>query len=170
MSVEIQSSIPQIFKPAANLGRLMPDQTQIIPSAFKLGDLKISSMRVHVKKDSQKEDSSTTTIANDNPIVFLSPNAQKNTMKGRRGTIRPAVKSILTKWLWEHTSNPYPSTKTMNEFIIKTGLTKKQIQTWFVNARIRLLDDVPGKNPKKEEKVNLVAAIKDPVPQLNLTQ
>ena len=35
--------------------------------------------------------------------------------------------------------NPYPKEETKNSLMLKTGLTKIQLNNWFVNARRRFL-------------------------------
>jgi len=41
----------------------------------------------------------------------------------------------LKTWLLENIENPYPSQKVKEALSEQTGLTKRQIQNWFTNAR-----------------------------------
>jgi hypothetical protein len=47
------------------------------------------------------------------------------------------ARAYLLDWFNEHISYPYPTEKEKLEFEESTGLTKKQIKDWFVNARQR---------------------------------
>jgi hypothetical protein len=42
---------------------------------------------------------------------------------------------ILKQWLNEHLDNPYPSFKEKETLSKESGLSKRQIQNWFTNAR-----------------------------------
>lgn len=42
---------------------------------------------------------------------------------------------ILKQWLNEHLDNPYPTYKEKEALSKESGLTKRQIQNWFTNAR-----------------------------------
>jgi hypothetical protein len=42
---------------------------------------------------------------------------------------------IMKEWLLEHIDHPYPSRSDKEFLVAKTGLSKKQIQNWFTNAR-----------------------------------
>ena len=43
--------------------------------------------------------------------------------------------TILKSWLHEHLHNPYPTHKEKELLSKESGLSKKQIQNWFTNAR-----------------------------------
>ncbi|OUM63129.1 hypothetical protein PIROE2DRAFT_61463 [Piromyces sp. E2] len=72
---------------------------------------------------------------------------QKYKSKGRGGNVygrkRPnhsaRVSNILKKWLFTNHSYPYPTVVQKNNLCSVTGLTKTQLNNWFVNARRRLL-------------------------------
>jgi hypothetical protein len=49
----------------------------------------------------------------------------------------PAV-DALNAWLHEHFHNPYPTKKEKEELVARTGLEMKQINQWFINARVRV--------------------------------
>lgn len=60
---------------------------------------------------------------------------------------------ILKNWLLDHRENPYPSPDQINALCKQTGLTSKQIRTYFVNNRSRLLFRSPkGGKVKKSRK------------------
>lgn len=42
---------------------------------------------------------------------------------------------ILKNWLYEHLDNPYPTDKEKVQLSTDSGLSKRQIQNWFTNAR-----------------------------------
>ncbi|CAH2292296.1 Tos8p [Pelobates cultripes] len=47
--------------------------------------------------------------------------------------------SLMYKWLEDNCEDPYPKDIEKAEMIEKTGLTRKQIEDWFINARRRAL-------------------------------
>ena len=49
----------------------------------------------------------------------------------------PAV-DTLNEWLHEHFHNPYPTKKEKEDLVARTGLEMKQINQWFINARVRV--------------------------------
>ena len=46
---------------------------------------------------------------------------------------------ILRQWLFEHTDHPYPTVEEKQRLATATGLSRQQINQWFVNARRRIL-------------------------------
>ena len=44
----------------------------------------------------------------------------------------------LNKWLHEHFANPYPTKSEKVALVHATGLEMKQINQWFINARVRV--------------------------------
>ena len=42
---------------------------------------------------------------------------------------------ILKNWLNNHIENPYPTYKEKDALSRESGLSKRQIQNWFTNAR-----------------------------------
>ena len=49
----------------------------------------------------------------------------------------PAAVTVLRRWLKANCRQPYPSDAQKNEMVELTGLTKKKITQWFINARRR---------------------------------
>jgi DNA-directed RNA polymerase delta subunit len=45
----------------------------------------------------------------------------------------------MKDWLYTHVDNPYPSQADKDAMVDATGLTIKQINNWFINARRRYL-------------------------------
>eukprot|EP00128_Syssomonas_multiformis_P008120 Colp12_sorted_trinity150504_noHs@7868 len=63
-----------------------------------------------------------------------------NTPTGpRRGVLPRRAVDLLRKWLMEHQDNPYPSDEDKRLLVEQSGLTKDQINNWFINARRRVL-------------------------------
>ncbi|QDS77625.1 hypothetical protein FKW77_002489 [Venturia effusa] len=60
--------------------------------------------------------------------------------KKRRHQISLASLNILQDWLSTHLVHPYPNTTEKFTLSIQTGLTVKQVSTWFTNNRSRQLD------------------------------
>ncbi|KAJ5701453.1 hypothetical protein N7488_009001 [Penicillium malachiteum] len=58
---------------------------------------------------------------------------------------RSAVK-VLSKWLSQNQLNPYPTEQDKKEMEQQTGLDRKQILTWFTNARRRKIGTVSMTN------------------------
>jgi hypothetical protein len=59
--------------------------------------------------------------------------------------------AVLKEWLADNKDSPYPSIEQKNFFAEKTGLSMKQINTWFVNHRGR------DKDLKKKKTVEIKA-------------
>ena len=54
----------------------------------------------------------------------------------------------------DNVSNPYPTNSQKDELMAETGLSKRQIDTWFVNARKRFWAPKYGPTPKAIAKSN----------------
>jgi len=63
---------------------------------------------------------------------------------------------FLKRWLMQNINNPYPDSAAKEHMIKTSGLTRKQIQDWFTNARKRYLE--PMKKKVVEIAKNLPAA------------
>lgn len=44
-------------------------------------------------------------------------------------------KSVLFNWIETHQANPYPTEKQKLALALKLGMSKNQIENWFVNTR-----------------------------------
>ena len=58
----------------------------------------------------------------------------------RRSNLPKPVVDILSEWLEQNKYNAYPSEFTKQEMATKMGITVKQVNNWFINARRRKLD------------------------------
>lgn len=67
---------------------------------------------------------------------------------------------VLQKWLLENFTEPYPSKLDKREMSLKSGLSMKQVNNWFINARERIVKKyvvrqmskiVKKKNLRKED-------------------
>lgn len=58
--------------------------------------------------------------------------------KRRRCSFPRATTKLLKLWLRNHIMHPYPSEAEKKELCAQCNLTLSQLQTWFINARIRL--------------------------------
>jgi hypothetical protein len=47
----------------------------------------------------------------------------------------------LVNWLQQHQSHPYATIKEKEELALKTSLSIKQITTWLINVRRKILND-----------------------------
>ncbi|XP_050522167.1 homeobox protein TGIF1-like [Daktulosphaira vitifoliae] len=60
----------------------------------------------------------------------------------KRPNLPKAAVNILTKWLEENYTNPYPTETTKKILMEVTNLTKNQIYNWFINSRRRILPNI----------------------------
>ncbi|CAD8101629.1 unnamed protein product [Paramecium sonneborni] len=61
-------------------------------------------------------------------------------------TYSKSANMILKKWLIENYNNPYPKPQQVEQLVLQTKLTNKQVLNWFINARNNL------KNKSSKEK------------------
>ncbi|KAJ3450878.1 homeobox protein [Anaeramoeba flamelloides] len=64
---------------------------------------------------------------------------QQLCLKKRRENLSKKSILILKKYFYKNFDNPYPSKSRKQELATKTGLTIKQVNNWFTNARRRIL-------------------------------
>jgi len=57
--------------------------------------------------------------------------------KGGSDPLPEAGRRLMYDWFMQHRDNPYPNAEQKLKFAIEGGLTKKQIESWFKNARLR---------------------------------
>eukprot|EP00039_Didymoeca_costata_P019639 m.338345 g.338345 ORF g.338345 m.338345 type:complete len:291 (+) comp18388_c0_seq1:57-929(+) len=70
---------------------------------------------------------------------LLSPTTIPSINKKQRTTLPKAATDCLKAWLFQHRDAPYPNDDDKDELILKTGLTVRQVNNWFINARRRIL-------------------------------
>ena len=59
---------------------------------------------------------------------------------------------VLREWLFQHRYNAYPTHAEMLILAMKTELTTKQVRTWFINARRRILPEIIRREGREPEK------------------
>ncbi len=67
---------------------------------------------------------------------------EKDELKKSRKNLSLENKVVLMKWLEEHKSDPYPTDEEKQHLKSVTGLSSKQLNSWFVNARSRYLPKI----------------------------
>jgi len=81
--------------------------------------------------------------------------------KKSRTLFPPTALKILQYWLETHQENPYPSRVEKADLTRRSGLTTRQVNTWFANARQKLLDPMmPCISSSLEEEVMPVEDIR----------
>ena len=77
-----------------------------------------------------------------------------NLLTGKITTSRRAKTDhiVLREWLFQHRYNAYPTRAETLILAMKTELTTKQVRTWFINARRRILPEIIRREGKEPEK------------------
>ena len=77
-----------------------------------------------------------------------------NLLTGKITTSRRAKTDhiVLREWLFQHRYNAYPTHAEMLILAMKTELTTKQVRTWFINARRRILPEIIRREGREPEK------------------
>jgi len=70
----------------------------------------------------------------------LNPNSYKIQKKAKKGKTKIPKKAltVLKNWLTDHFQDPYPSHEEKIRLADEAGITFKQVQNWFTNARGRI--------------------------------
>lgn len=84
-------------------------------------------------------------------LQIFNPKKKNNThtKQGRKLSFDQQTRKIMVDWLLAHENNPYPTPHEWEYLIDSTGLTKRQVSTFLVNNRSRILH----RSPKKAEQV-----------------
>ena len=61
----------------------------------------------------------------------------RNIVCPKRVRFSTKARGILHSWMQAHIHDPYPTDEEKEVLRQKTGLTARQINTWFTNARVR---------------------------------
>ena len=77
-----------------------------------------------------------------------------NLLTGKITTSRRAKTDhiVLREWLFQHRYNAYPTRAETLILAMKTELTTKQVRTWFINARRRILPEIIRREGREPEK------------------
>ncbi|XP_025423145.1 homeobox protein TGIF2LX-like [Sipha flava] len=75
-------------------------------------------------------------------MAKINKKLQETVRPYKRPNLPKAAVNILTRWLEENCTNPYPSESTKKILMEVTNLTKNQIYNWFINSRRRILPNI----------------------------
>lgn len=75
------------------------------------------------------------------PISPSQPSQVRRSCAKRPSKLPPHALFCLKQWLRENRSNPYPDAETKDSLARECGITEKQVNTWFTNARARRLNN-----------------------------
>ncbi|EAY13539.1 hypothetical protein TVAG_343680 [Trichomonas vaginalis G3] len=67
---------------------------------------------------------------------------QRNKKLKRGKNLPSELKNLLKVWIYQNWMNPYPSKDMKERIADKYGVSQKQLSTYLVNARMRLLQDI----------------------------
>eukprot|EP01080_Neovahlkampfia_damariscottae_P003628 gene3628-6444_t len=62
----------------------------------------------------------------------------EKTMKGKNNPLPDDAKKVLRDWFLQNFKHPYPTDSQKNELQNKSGLTRTQVNNWFINKRVRV--------------------------------
>ena len=79
------------------------------------------------------------TATRSSPIAPSSEFKVRRSRAGRNSKLPPTALTRLQAWLGAHQDNPYPSADEKRQLARDCGISEKQINTWFTNARARQL-------------------------------
>lgn len=61
----------------------------------------------------------------------------KNARTERRSSFPDHARDVLRQWFLDHRLHPFPNEEQKYQLSMRTGLTNKQVSTWFINQRSR---------------------------------
>lgn len=73
------------------------------------------------------------------------PSSRPKIQRSQKKHFPRGVRQVLCQWVDEHLTHRYPSATDKFELSEWTGLTKKQIEQFFINARRRYIKTRNGK-------------------------
>jgi hypothetical protein len=92
-------------------------------------------------------------IPSSDPIRPNSPELEDcETPRKRRRRIPPEAKKMLDECFEKHKADPYVTQEKMKLLASQTGLSLRQVRTYFANARARKLPPVPGSPTGQQKK------------------
>jgi hypothetical protein len=112
--------------------RTHPDGSQSLPSARR----RLSSENF---SDSSDEDQDDEDEEDENEESGDKDGKKPKKKRKGRGKLPEGATKMLTKWLLDHATAPYPTQDEKDRLIAETGLSCVQINNWFGNARRRIL-------------------------------
>lgn len=94
------------------------------------------------------------------PISPIRSSAVKRSCARRPNKLPAQALRCLQLWLRENCTNPYPDAETKRSLAEECGITEKQVNTWFTNARARRMrNSVDNSNPQSEDDENYESII-----------
>ncbi|KAF2097610.1 hypothetical protein NA57DRAFT_77863 [Rhizodiscina lignyota] len=76
----------------------------------------------------------------------------------KRPRLEKGAKTVLVDWFNAHDKYPYPSTADLHALSSKTGLSLKQLRTWFTNRRARI--EMQAEHPDAQHYASIAVASK----------
>jgi hypothetical protein len=96
----------------------------------------VDSFDLTVKSHSPQLMKISLTKQGENPKPLTPP--KKDTTQ-KRGKFSENTTELLRHWFYTHLEHPYPTREEKDGLMESTGLSRLQIENWFINARKRLL-------------------------------
>ncbi len=71
--------------------------------------------------------------------LYNEPSQANSEVLRERYSFPTRITNILLQWLVKHYKHPYPTSQDREQLLFNTGLTRKQLRIWLINARNRKL-------------------------------
>ena len=121
----------------------IPKEPQLLKRAKQETTTRCSACEISAQIDPIRLSACPSCISEQKLLSPLSP-SQPSKIK-RSSARRPPTKlqlhalRVLKAWLRDHQQDPYPDASTKRSLAQECGITEKQVNTWFTNARARRL-------------------------------
>mmetsp|Transcript_31949 Transcript_31949/g.36467 ORF Transcript_31949/g.36467 Transcript_31949/m.36467 type:complete len:208 (-) Transcript_31949:115-738(-) len=79
------------------------------------------------------------------------PHQRKRKRNANRSNYSQEITGVLMEWFEQNVENPYPNEVDRIRMCKATGLSRKQLRVWLINARKRKLEKTKTKNVKRRE-------------------